>query len=300
MNKLNHTSCPLCSGAHIHSVMECTDYYATQEIFELFKCDDCGFVFTQAVPVESEIGKYYESPDYISHSDTNKGAMNKIYHCVRAKMLQRKALLIEKESGLKQGRLLDIGTGTGYFPHTMQQRGWDVEAIEKSAQAREFGEKNFGLHIQEDNALTQIPANSFDVITLWHVMEHLEHLHDTWDKLKEILRPEGVLVIAVPNCSSFDAQIYGNEWAAYDVPRHLWHFTPQTMRNIGEQHGFQLTEYYPMPYDAFYVSILSEKHQNHSLAFLKGMWNGLRAYKHAAGHKDASSSIIYIFRKKKQ
>ena len=285
---------------HIHSVMKCTDYYATQEVFELFKCEDCGFIFTQEVPVESEIGKYYESPDYISHSDTNKGAMNKIYHCVRAKMLQRKALLIEKESGLKQGRLLDIGTGTGYFPHTMQQRGWDVEAIEKSAQAREFGKKNFGLHIQEDNALAQISANSFDVITLWHVMEHLEHLHDTWDKLKEILRPEGILVIAVPNCSSFDAQIYGNEWAAYDVPRHLWHFTPKTMKSIGELHGFHLTEYYPMPYDAFYVSILSEKHQNHSLPFIRGMWNGLRAYKHAAGHKDASSSIIYIFRKKKQ
>lgn len=300
MNKLNYTSCPLCGRTRIHPAMSCKDYYATKEAFRLFRCDDCGFLFTQDAPVETEIDRYYESPDYISHSDTNKGVINKIYHSVRLLMLQRKARLVMRESGLKNGSLLDIGTGTGYFPHVMQQKGWRVEAIEKNVGAREFGIKNFGLSIQDDKALMNMTADSYDVVTLWHVMEHLQNLHETWDKLKEILKPNGVLIVAVPNDASYDAKIYGHEWAAYDVPRHLWHFEPKTMKALGEHHGFQQTAFYAMPFDAYYVSILSEKHLEHSGAFIRGMWNGLRAYLHAASNKEVSSSIIYIFRKKKQ
>lgn len=300
MNKLNHTFCPLCKGHRIQSVMRCTDYYATKEVFEIYHCEDCGFTFTQGAPVEEEIGRYYESPDYISHSDTRKGAMNTIYHWVRDVMLQRKAKLIEDELHLHSGALLDIGTGTGYFPHIMQQRGWKVEAVEKNASAREFAKKHFSLTVNEDKALDTFSAQSFDVITLWHVMEHLQNLDKAWGTFARLLKDKGIVVVAVPNCHSYDAAKYGNEWAAYDVPRHLWHFTPTTMQAWGEQHGFKLERYCPMPFDAFYVSMLSERNLKHSYPFVKGLWNGFCAYLHAKGHKELSSSIIYIFRKQNE
>lgn len=298
MSKLNITSCPSCNGTHIQPLMNCTDYYATRETFELYHCNDCGFTFTQDAPVEAEIGKYYASPDYISHSDTRKGAMNLIYHWVRKLMLVRKAHLVEEEAGIKKGSLLDIGTGTGYFPYAMKCRGWKVEAIEKNTQARNFAEEHFGLHIKEDEAIKQFAPASFDVITLWHVMEHLEHLDETWQQLLKLLKPSGILIIAVPNCSSTDAKHYGCYWAAYDVPRHLWHFTPKTIRLFSERHGFKLVSLYPMRFDAYYVSMLSEKHLNHSFPFIRGLWNGFRAGLCSMGHKELSSSIIYVFRKK--
>ena len=176
MEKLSINACPVCGGAHLKRVMTCTDFYASGEQFELYSCEDCGFTFTQGVPVEAEIGKYYETPDYISHTDTRKGAMNSIYHYVRSYMLGRKARLVAREAHRKTGRLLDIGTGTGYFAHTMVRRGWKVEAVEKSPQAREFAKLHFELEVKPESTLKEFAPASFDVITLWHVMEHLEHL----------------------------------------------------------------------------------------------------------------------------
>jgi predicted SAM-dependent methyltransferase len=277
--------------------MSCTDYYATGEVFDIYRCDDCNFTFTQDVPVESEIGRYYESPDYISHSDTRKGAVNTIYHWVRSLMLRRKASLVESNLSGKRGHLLDIGTGTGYFPYTMHQRGWEVEAVEKNAAAREFALKHFNLHVQEDEVLDTYADESFDTITLWHVMEHLENLDKAWSTFYRLLKKNGILVIAVPNCSSIDATIYNKEWAAYDVPRHLWHFTPDTMKAMGEKYHFKLKDYRPMPFDAFYVSMLTERNMKQPCSFVRGLWNGFRAYLGSIGHKELSSSIIYIFRK---
>ncbi len=275
--------------------MNCTDHYATGERFDLFRCADCGFVLTQGAPVEAEIGRYYETPDYISHSDTQKGLMNRVYHYVRAYMLGSKARLVERTSGLKKGTLLDIGTGTGYFSHTMQQRGWEVRAVEKNANARNFARERFQLQVDAEAAIDAYAPGAFDVITLWHVMEHLEHLDETWERLKTLLKDTGVLVVAVPNAASYDARHYGEWWAAYDVPRHLWHFTPSTMQQFGAKHGFKLVEEHPMPFDAFYVSMLTEKYKGSSVSFLKGMWTGLRAWFASLGRKENSSSMIYVF-----
>ena len=298
MNILHQDKCPLCGKSHFTKTMTCVDHYATGESFDLFRCNDCGFLFTQNVPVEAEIGRYYESPDYISHTDTHKGLMNQIYHWVRKYMLGRKARLVKQRSGLKQGRLLDIGTGTGYFPHTMQEKGWKVSAIEKSPQARQFAKEHFKLDVNGPEKLAAYPGQSFDVVTLWHVMEHLEHLNDTWETLSHILKDSGTLIVAVPNPTSFDAKRYKQMWAAYDVPRHLWHFSPSTMQQFGMKHGFVLEERLPMPFDAFYVSMLTEKYKKHSLSFLRGAWTGLQAFAASMVRREQSSSIIYIFRKK--
>lgn len=300
MKRLKIIACPLCGSTHLNSEMTCTDYSASNEQFELVRCADCGFLCTQGVPTETEIGKYYETPGYISHSDTRKGATNTVYHWVRSYMLRRKARLVTRESHCHKGRLLDVGAGTGYFARTMSQRGWQVEAIEKSPQARNFARKHFGLEMKEEKALAELTPGSFNVITLWHVMEHMEHLHETWDRLRRLLTDKGILVIAVPNSGSYDAQRYGADWAAYDVPRHLWHFTPTTIQRMALRHGFSLASRYAMPFDAFYISILSEKYRKRSFPFLRGLYAGTLAWFATLGRKDRSSSMIYIFHKKKE
>lgn len=299
MSKLHIQICPLCEGNHLKHMMTCVDHYASGEQFEVFCCEDCGFRFTQDFPIEAEIGRYYETPDYISHSDTKKGIVNNLYHLVRKRMLNRKAQLISHLSGKNSGKLLDIGTGTGYFSNFMKQKGWEVTAIEKSPQARAFAKEHFGLDILDESRLKGLPAGSFDVITLWHVMEHLEQLNETWKLLYDLLSDKGILIIAVPNCKSYDAEKYKENWAAYDVPRHLWHFTPNTMQQIGSKHNFILAAQYPMPFDAFYVSMLSEKQKKNTLPFVKGMYAGTIAWFHALAKKERSSSMIYVFRKKK-
>ena len=287
----------MCGSALLERALTCTDFYATDELFDLMRCENCGFTFTQNAPIESEMGRYYDTPDYISHSDTHKGLMNAVYHRVRRYMLGQKARIVERESGLSTGRLLDIGTGTGYFSAMMQQLGWRVSAIEKNEAARQFAKERFNLNVMPESELPSLQKGSFDVITLWHVMEHLEHLHETWDLLSELLVNEGVLVVAVPNSASYDAKKYGEHWAAYDVPRHLWHFSPNSMKKLAAQHHFELCQTYPMPFDAFYISMLSEKYRKSSMPLIKGAFAGLAAYNSARHNTDLSSSIIYIFRK---
>ena len=300
MNKLTIKTCPLCGGTHLSPFLDCTDHYATGEKFTIMKCDDCSFCLTQDAPVEAEIGRYYESPDYISHSDTRKGMMNSIYHWVRNLQLQNKASLVNRVTPRKEGRLLDIGTGTGYFSNTMVNKGWEVEAIEKNAQAREFAARHFKLHVLDETALDTLPDKAFDVVTMWHVMEHIEHINELWDTLYRVLADDGALIIAVPNCKSYDAEKYGAWWAAYDVPRHLWHFAPDTMQKFAIKHHFILTEQHPMPFDAFYVSMLSEKYKGTKSTFIKGMCAGAAALGSSwVKGKEQSSSMIYIFRKQK-
>ncbi|MDO4756988.1 MAG: class I SAM-dependent methyltransferase [Parabacteroides sp.] len=298
MNRLNINTCPLCGGQPLAHVMTCTDHYASGGQFEVVRCVRCGFLMTQNAPVEAEIGRYYETPDYISHSNTRKGLMNRVYHWVRKWMLSQKAALVKRVSRMSEGCLLDYGTGTGYFADTMQRKGWQVKAIEKSSQARTFAKETFGLDVEPETVLPSFAEASFDVVTLWHVMEHLEHLNEMWETLHRILKDRGVLVVAVPNAASYDAKKYNEWWAAYDVPRHLWHFTPDTMQQLGSKHGFLLEELHPMPFDAFYVSMLTEKYKGKSLSFVRGLWTGILAWFSALGRKERSSSIIYVFRKK--
>ena len=298
MNIFKIDTCPLCGGGHFEKVLTCTDHYATGEAFDVCQCAGCGFLFTQGVPDEAEIGRYYESPEYVSHTDTRKGVAYHLYHYVRRFMLHRKAALIKHGCGLSRGRLLDVGTGTGYFAHYMQEKGWKVSAIEKSPQARVFAKEHFQLDVDAPEALDAYAPGSFDAITLWHVMEHLQHLNETWDRLSQLLHDRGILVVAVPNPSSFDAKHYQASWAAYDVPRHLWHFTPSVMQQFGMKHGFKLTAYHPMPFDAFYVSWLSEKCRKSTYPFVRGMWKGMEAWLASLVKKERSSSMIYVFRKR--
>lgn len=299
MNIITHKECPLCKGKAIEKRFSCKDHFATGELFDIFHCKECGFVFTQNIPDEKDIAPYYNTAAYISHSNTKKGLVNKLYHIVRSIMLRRKVSLIKRLTLLQNGRLVDYGAGTGYFARAMQREGWNVTAIEKSAQAREFSKKEFGLDMMPEDALKDIESSSVDVVTLWHVMEHIQQVDAFWEEMKRILEDTGIAVIALPNCTSHDALKYGEHWAAYDTPRHLWHFSPSTIMRLGEKHGFILERQYPMLFDGFYISLLSEQYKGRSFKTIRGFWNGFLGLCATFSRCSASSSIIYVFRKRR-
>ena len=298
MGKLTIKTCPICESEQLEPSLTCVDHFTTGEMFCINVCRNCGFMLTQNAPDEEEIGHYYETNDYVSHTDTRKGLIHRIYHLARRFMLWRKSLLIENLTHKKIGRILDYGAGTGYFANAMKQRGWDVRAIEPNRSAREFAAANFKINIRSPKAIKTLRKGSYDVITLWHVLEHIHDLNKLMEQFNSLLSEKGLLIIAVPNHTGYDAGHYGALWAAYDVPRHLWHFSPSNIQQLGAKHGFILAERHTMPLDAFYVSMLTEKQMHHSLAFLRGLFVGLIAFFNTMAHKDKSSSLIYVFRKK--
>lgn len=293
-----HDNCPVCNSENIRFLFRCSDRLVSGEEFDIYSCPDCGFCLTHDHPDENSIMKYYESDEYVSHNDDAKGIINRIYLFSRNIMLRRKKSITEKASGVRQGQLLDIGCGTGYFAGTMKKAGWGVTGIEPGEKAGKSAALKFGLEIIKPGRISSLPGNSFDCITLWHV---LEHFHDPLKYYKEIfrlLKPGGVCIVALPNSSSSDAGFYRNSWAAWDVPRHLWHFNPSSFKKFSDLNGFKTTNIIRLPLDVFYISILSEKAKGSGMAFLKGVLRGCWFYLHSLHDISKSSSLIYILRKK--
>lgn len=295
MKRLQLNCCPICRGVHLAPLFETVDHFASGEKFDIFQCDSCGFRFTQNFPDQRDMGKYYESDEYVSHSNTKKGVVHHIYHIARSVMLKKKRAIVEQATKLTTGRILDIGCGTGFFLNEMQTNKWVCEGVEVSTHAAKYARENFGLNIH--TSLNQIDTkDQFDVITLWHVLEHLQNLPETFAQLRMLLKPDGVLVVALPNCTSYDAEIYQNDWAAYDVPRHLWHFSPDTFNHLVNREGFLITNLAPMPLDAYYVSMLSEKNLGRKFSFARGLATGTKALLSSIGNPKKSSSIIYLLK----
>lgn len=289
----NYDHCLCCGSVAVSKVFTCTDFSVSHEQFEIWKCSSCTFRFTQNVPHEEYIGRYYQSSDYISHSDTRKGLINSVYHLVRSITLLLKKRVVKKITGVRQGVLLDVGAGTGAFANKMLQAGWDVEAVEPDETARQNALQNYQLQMKEPAYLETFAAETFDAITLWHVLEHVHHLDDYLKKFREILKPAGKLIVAVPNYTSYDGNVYKQFWAAYDVPRHLYHFSPKSMKALLDRKGFTLEDVKPMWFDSFYVSMLSEKYKRGGNMF-RAMWMGLLSNLKAMSDKKKSSSLIYI------
>ena len=266
------------------------DYSVTGERFELVYDPDFKMLSTQPQP--QDLRKYYESQSYISHTDANKTLMDKLYQGVKKYSLIKKAGLISKYcSGEKT--LLDVGAGTGDFLLKAKKSGWDVQGVEPNRDARLLAEgKGIGL----STSLHSLPNRKYAVITLWHVLEHLPNLEKQIENLVSRLTDKGTLVIAVPNYKSYDAEHYGPYWAAFDVPRHLWHFSKESIQCMFANHGMKVIKVKPMIFDSFYVSLLSEKYktgrQNYFKAFAIGLWSNLKA----VGSKEYSSHI-YILRR---
>ena len=290
--------CLCCGGKDFKPYLEAKDNYSA-EYFNIVQCTSCGFIFTNPRPDVAEIGKYYSYDTYISHTSHKRGLVESIYRLARNYMKGKKLGLIQDIVGKRNGfSLLDFGCGTGDFLGYVKQQQIVAEGVEPEAQAREVA-KNINLvdtySIEQSKA---IEKGKFDVITLWHVLEHIHELHAQIDYFNQWLKPNGKLIIAVPNIESYDAKKYGRYWDAIDVPRHIYHYSPKNIRQIVRQHQFRFLQQYPLLLDAYYVSMRSEWHKgtNRFLAYFKAVFFGFKS--NQAAKKDGNySSLIYVFEK---
>ena len=279
---------------HIH--LKVKDHSVSGEVFELIENSEYGFLETTPQPSSDKLPEYYNSQDYISHTDSKRNLFEKAYHLVRSISLKKKLNLINSFSS-EEKKLLDVGCGTGDFLETAQQNNWQVSGIEPNKQARAIANKKTDNSVFEIEQLLKFESNSFDVITLWHVLEHLPNLDDHIAVFKKLLKPNGTLIIAVPNHESYDAKYYKQFWAAYDVPRHLWHFNRDSITKLVSKYSFQVIKVKPMWFDSFYVSMLSEKYKSGKMNPIKGFWVGMVSNLKALRSKEASS-LIYIIKNK--
>lgn len=289
--------CPVCGKNSFSIFLEVRDYFLTQEDFSIQKCIECGFKFVNPRPDKDEISRYYQSEDYISHDAGKENIISRIYKIARVYSIKGKFQIVKRY--VKSGNILDIGCGTGEFLSYCKSKGLNVTGVEPNLKAATFAQKVNGINLF--NTLNDLTHHNgfFTCISMWHVLEHVHDLNETLEKIKSMLQPGGVLIIAVPNSKSWDAGQYGKFWAAYDVPRHLYHFTDITLNMLVEKHGFEIEHTFPQKLDAFYVSMLSEKYRsgknNYVKAFMNGFWSNLKAGGEQRGH----SSQIFVLSVKK-
>ena len=271
---------------------DCKDHSVSKEDFKLLRNEEYDLLITSPIP--DNLSSYYESEEYISHTDSSEGIINKIYQSVRKYTISKKIKLINNYSN-KNKSVLDIGCGTGDFIKECKNKNWEVVGIEPNSKARDIGRtKNLVIL----NSIDELREQKFDVITMWHVLEHVTDLDETINKIKNMLTENGTLIIAVPNYKSFDATYYKSFWAAYDVPRHVWHFSKNSISRIFDKIKMEVINIKPMLFDSFYVSMLSEKYKrgrnNFLNAFLVGLWSNIKG----VSTKEYSSHI-YILKNKK-
>ena len=287
-------TCLVCGSNEITNFMDCKDYTVSQKTFTIQECIKCKFKFTSPRPSSNEIGSYYKSEDYISHSDTKKGLIHRLYHLIRTYTLIKKLQLIMRFS-VKKGKLFDYGCGTGVFLSFCKKNGWDSFGYEPDEDARKIAIEN-GTEVTNDlNSITT--SLNCDVFTMWHVLEHVHDLDNLFSFINKNLKTKGLFVVAVPNPTSFDAKHYKEFWAAYDVPRHLYHFSPENVKQLVEKNGLKLIKILPMVFDSFYVSMLSEKYKTGKINYFKAFFNGLRSNYKAINTPTEYSSQIYLFKK---
>lgn len=274
-------------------VLDLKDYFLTQEDFSIYKDEKTGVHFTYPQPLDN-LSRYYESENYISHTDGKKSLFEKIYQIAKQYNLNQKLKLIQKTTSGKS--ILDYGCGAGDFLQHMQQHGYDVMGMEPNPKANEISKSKIGKDNVVNCELKEI-NRKFDIITLWHVLEHIPNLNKIVEELKQHLNPNGTLIIAVPNHLSYDAIYYGQLWAAYDVPRHLWHFNPESLKSYFNNFGMKIENISPMKLDAFYVSLLSEKYKGNAFPYLKAFCVGLQS-NFKASKTGQFSSLIYTIKVK--
>ncbi len=266
------------------------DYSVSKETFELYHDETLDILITHSQPSLENLGKYYESEDYISHTDNKRSLFEKLYHFIKSIALKNKLNLINSLHPNK-GKILDIGAGTGEFLSVAKNNGWQTTGLEPSDKAKAIA---ISKGVSFVSATSELENHSFDVISMWHVLEHVPDLESQIKELKRLLKPSGTLIIAVPNFKSFDAKYYGKFWAAYDVPIHLWHFSKTSIKLLFEKEDMKLEKILPMKFDSFYVSLLSEKYKSGKMNFIKAFFIGLQSNRKAKQNFEYSSHIYTI------
>lgn len=265
------------------------DYSVSNESFELLYNLDLDLAFTHPQPNADILPRYYDSPDYISHTDSKRSLFEKIYQIVKNRALKNKLKLINSEA--EKGHVLDIGAGTGDFLSLLKTNGWHITGIEPNDKAKKIA---ISKGITFASSTEKLQTHSFDVITMWHVLEHVPDVQKQISELKRIVKPGGTIFVAVPNFNSFDAHYYGNFWAAYDVPRHLWHFSKTAIDKLFKVQDLKVVKVLPMKFDSFYVSLLSEKYKTGKMNFIKAFFIGLKSNRYGKRNLEYSSHIYVI------
>jgi len=271
------------------------DHSVSNEEFQLVFDETLEMYKTEPQPSLETLASYYESEDYISHTDAKRNLFEKIYHWVRTYMLSKKMMLVDRYTKSDAEKVLDIGCGTGDFLAMAKKYKWEVAGIEPDEQARKIAVAKIETEIHTNEWLSEIPDHSFDAITMWHVLEHVPNLEEQIQTLKRIVKPKGSIFIAVPNFKSHDAKHYKQFWAAYDVPRHLWHFSQKAIKSLFEKENMKVVKILPMKFDAYYVSLLSEKHKTGKMNPIKGFYRGFVSNFKAILSSEYSS-LIYVIK----
>ena len=287
--------CPWCQSEKAHTHLSLKDYFLTQEPFDIMVCEDCGLLYTTPKPSDEKIGDYYKSEAYYSHQENKKGFIPRVYEAVKSVNLKHKIAIATQ--GKEPGRLLDIGCGVGDFLHYAEQNGWQCTGAEPSEDAALIAKKRIKAEIMLPKDLEKLPDESFDVITMWHVLEHVSDLQWQVNQLNRLLKKGGRLVIALPNFRSYDAQHYKDKWAAYDVPRHLNHFSQDSIAKIFNINSLVQKSTQKLVWDAFYISFMSEKYRQKNLPLLRGIYRGMISNLKAKKSGEWSS-LVYVFEKR--
>ena len=291
------TGCPVCGKRDFSDYLEVKDHFLSKERFLIQQCNSCNFRFVNPRPDKTEIGQYYQSAEYISHGVKKSGLMSRVYRLARFFSIYNKFRIVNKYCHF--GSILDIGCGTGEFLAYCRKRGFEVSGVEPNEKARLYAQSENKISVADQLKLLNAKPGSFKSITMWHVLEHVHDLDETLETIKNFLTPDGVFIAAVPNSNSWDASKYKGYWAAYDVPRHLYHFTEVTFRTLAARKGFDVLEIVPQKLDAYYVSMLSEKYLTGKFNYFKsvivGFLSNFKAKKRGIGY----SSLIFVLSLKK-
>lgn len=284
--------CPWCGSENAQLHIELKDLFLTQEPFKILECKDCGLLYTTPRPNKDEIGKYYKSDEYYSHQENKEGFIPKVYEKVKSINLKNKYTIATEKT--RKGKILDIGCGVGDFLHTMEQHGWKGTGVEPSEEAKAIAKKRIKAQLLSSEEQENLTEGSFDVITMWHVLEHVDALRWQIQQLYRLCKPGGRIIIALPNYKSYDGQYYKAAWAAYDVPRHLNHFNEETIIKIFEESHLKHIKTEKLHWDAYYISYMSEKYLHHSLPLLRGAIKGMIS--NCKARKSGEwSSLVYVF-----
>jgi SAM-dependent methyltransferase len=285
-------TCPVCkSNGSFKNYISALDYLITKEEFKVVQCPECSFIFTNPRPDDQSLGHYYKSDNYDSHKTENTSLKDFLYKKVRNYSTSKKLTLINKIT--KGKSLLDIGCGAGFFINYCHQNQWKVEGMEPNLEALPYTPPTIKIH----SHLNTIKENTFDIITMWHSLEHISSLDQVVETAKRSLKKDGKLLIAVPNINSYDYSIYKEYWAALDVPRHLYHFTQESVGILMKRHGLQVVRTEPLVFDSYYVSLLSEQYKTGRMNYAKAFINGLKSNNWAKKNNKNYSSILYIISK---
>ena len=290
-----NNKCPWCGSDKAQINLWLKDEFLSKGDFHICECLNCGLLYTMPRPSKDKIGEYYKSEEYYSHQENKKGFIPKVYEAVKKINLKHKYKLAS--NGLKVGKVLDVGCGVGDFLHTAEMHGWECTGVEPSEDAKVIAQKRMNGKIISSEDLENIPEGFFDLITMWHVLEHVDDLRWQVEQLRRLVKPKGRVVIALPNYKSYDGQYYKELWAAYDVPRHLNHFNKTTLTKIFKASGMELVKIDKLRWDAYYISYMSEQYKLHSLPLARGVYRGWIS-NCKAKRSGEWSSLVYIFEKK--